>query len=501
MKRRWIGYAVWLALAVCLYFFENNTGTRVVLFCSLLFPLIPLLRRAFFSPDERVTEQIPETLTVKAFASRETEEPGDIRAYRPGDPVQRIHWKLSAKKDELLVRGTDSEQEPDEIEQVYVSPRKNRARNTRKHAAVVFPAGIAVCVILLLLIPEANRGAQALFNRLFAASEAVNSYAYRRFPVPESQNVSLAAFLLLCIPAFFLVLMQILRSRLMALGMMAACTLFQVYFGLAFPAWINIPLYALLALRLMKRHAGSGRMIAYCAAVLLVSLLTALLLPGVDAAVETASETVRDRLSETVQQITGTADELSGGETETRHVHTRSVENGENEAGTEREFRPVAVEEEQISMPHWVNWVKMILLFLLAAALTVLPFAPFLLLNVRKKKAQEIRKSFASESVNEAVRAIFGQVILWLEATGHGAGNLLYREWSCRLGNDLPEGYAERFARCAADYEEALYSTHLMPEQKRRAVLDLLKETEAALWKNADRKQRFRLKYWMCIYE
>ena len=30
----------------------------------------------------------------------------DLRAYRPGDPVRTIHWKLSSKRDELIVRET-----------------------------------------------------------------------------------------------------------------------------------------------------------------------------------------------------------------------------------------------------------------------------------------------------------------------------------------------------------------------------------------------------------
>ena len=48
MIRRRIGYAVWLLLAVCLYFFENNTGTRIVLVCTLLLPFIPVIRRSLF---------------------------------------------------------------------------------------------------------------------------------------------------------------------------------------------------------------------------------------------------------------------------------------------------------------------------------------------------------------------------------------------------------------------------------------------------------------------
>ena len=47
MKKRCLGYAVWLLMAACLYFFENNTGTRVVLALSLAAPLVPALRRVW----------------------------------------------------------------------------------------------------------------------------------------------------------------------------------------------------------------------------------------------------------------------------------------------------------------------------------------------------------------------------------------------------------------------------------------------------------------------
>ena len=499
MRKRWIGYAAWLLLAAGLYFFENNTGTRVVLLCSLLAPLIPPLRAAFFSPDGPEKEkETAVSMTVRTFEFPETEETGNIRPYIPGDPVRRIHWKLSAKKDELLVREMASGTEATEKQTTVF--QNGRQRKTGRQAAA-FAAGIFLCVTMLLLIPEARRGARELCNRLFAASEAANRYTYSRFAVPEGQNILPAAILLVCILLLLAGMTAALRSRLMALGIMAACTLFQVYFGLAFPPWINIPLYSLFAVWMLRRPAGRRDLTACGVLILLVTLAVAFFLPGVDAGTETASEEVRDRLSQISEQITGTAAETSAGETETRHLHTRALENGDGEAETGQEFRLVTEEEEQISMPHWVNWLKAALLLILSAMLVVLPFAPFLVLNKRKKRAAENRKAFESENTGTAVRAIFRQVILWFEAVDAGAGNLLYRNWTEMLPADLPEGYADRFARCAADCEEALYSDHPMPEQKRRDAMELLKETESALWKRSNRRQRLYLKYWMCLVE
>ena len=501
MKRRMIGYAAWLLLAGCLYFFENNTGTRIVLLCSLLFLFLPALRHACFLPDEKGRRNFPETQTVRTFILQETEEPGGVRAYVPGDPVRLIHWKLSAKMDKLLVRETAAVRETVREQRAEAVPARGREKKAGGFPAAAAAAGILCCLVLLLVIPEASRGAQALCNRLFDASEAVNTYVYRRFSVPDGQGTALTVSLLICIAALLPVWAAAAGSRLPALGIMAACTLFQVYFGLSFSAWINIPLYGLLGLRMLGRPFSRRPVMIYCGLVLAVSLLMPLVLPGTDAATEAASERIRDRLALVAEQMTGTLREDPDGETETRRVHTRSMAEGDHEAETEREFRLVTVEETRISMPRWVDWIRMILLLLLAVALVTLPFAPFVLLNARKRKARESREAFRSDNPGEAVRAIFREVIVWLEATGHGAGNLLYRNWSGLLPETFPEGYADRFARCAADCEEASYSRHAIPERKRQEALELLKETEAVLWKAAGRRQRFYLKYWMCLHE
>ena len=501
MKRRWIGYSLWLMMTACLYFFENNTGTRAVFLCSLLIPLIPPLRGMFFADDgHEDAAEAPAPMTVRSFVRAETDEPGDVRAYQAGDSIRRIHWKLSAKKNELLVREEASSHVSAE-EQTGVLSAAGEKKGHNKSLAGLLLMLIALCLVLLLTVPEARWGFQALCNRVYAASEGRNAYAYAYFPVAENQGVALAAAFLAAALSFLIALTILLRSRAMALCIMAASALFQVYFGLSFPAWANVLLYGLAALWMIRRPLKRRNLITVIATMLLTTLLTALLFPGVDAATETASENVRDRLSWMALRITGYVPETQDGETETRHVHTRSHENGENEARTDREYRLVTVAEEQIAMPHWINWGRTALLFLLIIALVTLPFTPFLLLNARKKKASEERKAFTSENVGEAVCSIFRQVIAWLDETGHGAGNSLYRDWTERLPGDLPEGYADRFSACVKDYEEAAYSVHDLPEEKRRNALNLLKETETALWKKADWKQRLRIRYWVCLCE
>ncbi len=501
MRKRRISYAVWLLLTACLYFFENNSGTRVILICSLLFPVIAFFRAAFFAEKTVIRKETASRHSVRTFDSREAEDPGDTRLYQPGDPVRRIHWKLSVKKDELLIRETGTAQERGEYEQDAAADDFKDGRTLRKHLLRASVGVTALCVLLLLLIPDARRGAQALCNRIFAASEAVNRYAYEYFPVPEGQSITSAVILTAALILSLAAAAVLLRSSAITLYIVAAITLGQVYFGLTFPDPVNIFLYGTFALWMIHGPVSRRATLIFVTFILTVFLSVTLLFPGVDAGTEAASETVRDQLSRMAQQWTGTIRELPEGETETRHVHTQSLQTGRNGGQPVREYRLVTVEEEQISMPRLINWLKMILLFLLAVALVVLPFAPFLLLNARKKKAEEARKAFASENVSEAVRAIFRQVILWLNETGHDAGNLLYQDWAEKLPADLPDGYADRFSACAGDFEEAAYSSHDLPEDKRQRALNLLKETEEALFHTTNWKQRLRIKYWVCLYE
>ncbi len=167
MKRRYVGYAVWLILACLLYFFENNTGSRIVLVCSCLLPFVPLIRRSLFKKDAASQKAQAITQTIKTFASREEDDPGDVRAYLPGDPVNRIHWKLSAKRDELLVREQAKDKTAEEAETKRVMEAGQSAAGSAKKLTFLIGFSIfLLSLILLVLIPSANQGRQAVLNCL-----------------------------------------------------------------------------------------------------------------------------------------------------------------------------------------------------------------------------------------------------------------------------------------------------------------------------------------------
>ena len=501
MSRTRIGlYLGWIVLAGCLYFFENGTGTRAVLLCSMLLPLIPAFWKAVFGPDhlEKKTEQ---ERSARSASSCEADEPGDVRAYLSGDPVNRIHWKLSAKRDELLVRQRERETAEEESREaapgtVFVPA----ARDGRKLMVLIAGLAVPVLLLLLFLVPEANLGARRLANRLFDASEAVNAYAYVRYAVSTEQPCGLAVLFLALTLLALLCAVIASGSRLAGLGVLAGIVAFQTFFGLALPGWANVLLFSLFILWMAARPLSLRTALFLPACILIGSLAVLWVWPGTDPGTEALSERARDRLSRmTVLDADGMR-ELPEGTEETRRAHTQSLKTGPGAARPEREYRLVLAEQEQISLPHWINYAKIILLLLLTAALVVLPFLPFLWFNARRKKGIEIRKGFRSENVSEAVQAIFQHTVAWLEATGNGAGNLPYRDWPEHLAASMSGEYATRFAPCAALFEEAAYSSHAMDETQREKALDLLGETQRTLLDRADWKQKFNLKYRECLW-
>ncbi|MBR6705745.1 MAG: DUF58 domain-containing protein [Clostridia bacterium] len=504
MTKRRIGYFLWLFTAVCLYFFENNPGTRIVLCLTVGFALIPGFRRAVLcrqGREEKIKKTDMETdpLSPGRLLSQEADPGTEVRPYVPGDPSGRIHWKLTARHDEIWTRMEEPERAETEKEKEKTTVEfPVGKRRMALCLTILWPAAALVC---LLLVPWLRHSAGALCNRLFEESERVNAYLYPRFSHPEGEGI-LPAAVWLCLafagPAAAMIRM---RSRLMALCFMIFTAAFQVYFGLSLPPLINVALFLLFALWCVgDREAIRKNARILALAVLSAVLVTVVFFPGVDAATETASEKARDLMAEIAGTDAGADDELPGSVTETRHTHILSPMEGEGGARTGKEYRRVSVGEEQISGPDRTDWAGAVLLILLAFALLILPFLPFAALNARRKKARETVALFESGDTAEAICLIFGRVIAWLDAMDCGQGNLPCRDWAEGLTRTVSPEYALRFARCAAAFEEAAYSGRAPGEEKRREALELLEETGNAMLQRADGFRRLKLRYIDCLW-
>lgn len=82
-------------------FRSNVSGSAEITILPVLYPV-----QLFFSPPGSIRQDVS-----AAHTGRSTEETMGVRPYLPGDPIRMIHWKLSARMDETLLRETGTPQE------------------------------------------------------------------------------------------------------------------------------------------------------------------------------------------------------------------------------------------------------------------------------------------------------------------------------------------------------------------------------------------------------
>ena len=493
MNGRRAGYAAWLTLCGALYFFENNAGTRAVLLGSILMGLIPGWRAAMFGdPGRRRARRVDAPEPAARVETGGQGDPFDIRPYQPGDPLNRIHWKLTARVGEPLLR----QPEPEAREAASTRPAPKTRPVRRTAACALMIAGVLVAA-MTLVIPAARHSAMALLDRLFDASESANAYAYERFAVPAGASIAPAAALLSLSAGLTVVGAMLISRRVSSLCLAAILCLGQAYFGLSLPAWLNVALLGGLGV-LAVRWPGGGWRGPLCAAAL-AALAVALLWPGVHAGTEAASETVRDWLSPPRGASAQALDESDDGELAVRRVHERSILYGQGAALRLRGFDLVIRGKTYIGRPEWFDIARAVMLMLGAVALVVGPFVPIAALAARRRRAMKAREAFWDADVRAAVKAIFAQVVAWLEAVGLGGGNALMRDWPDALPDDVPAGYADALREGALLYEEAAYSAHPMDGSARDKALDLLDRTEKAMLARSDWRQRLKLRYVLCL--
>lgn len=373
-------------------------------------------------------------------------------------------------------------------------------RGMVKLTCLVCVCVLIVAIVVSLVIPQVRYGMEALCNRLFDASEAVNAYRYEHFQVPAEQSMGAAVILLAAAVLSFTVLILITKNLLLILISVFLAAGIQVYFGVSLPSLLNVLIFALPGVLLLRGRFSFKTVIFYLTVILLVCLVILTQYPGVDPWIESQSELVRDRLAGVT---VSSGDGLAGGSDElleTRHVNSRSLVSGEGESQDQRDFRLVTHDQEQISLPEWVESVSWALPAILAG-LFIFGLS-FLLIRVflRRRKAAAVRQIFDSQNRAEAICAMFRHIAAWLRFFGYDSGNLPFRDWTPVLSEYFSESYAAHFAACVPDFEASLYSEKQPDEERWKRVRELLSETEETLYHRSDRKKRLRLKYVECLY-
>lgn len=386
------------------------------------------------------------------------------------------------------------------MKRLFTKPQQPARRARAKMTA---PLCLAAAVLaLLFFLPAARESLQCLLNRLFAASEVVNTYVYDRFSVAADASPTLALLLLGGLVAVLLSLSFLRGSSLIPFLFALFLAFAEIWLGLTPPPLSNALLFALLmllALRIRDLRNAGAVLLASVAVFLFVSAA----FPGVNAAQEERSELARDRLDILEQRITGTyAEENSTVQSarEENRLHEGADADREDDTRNDRGYQHLYEQEQQISRPQRVRYLKILLLTLAILALLTLPFAPFLFFNAKRKRSLARRAAFASPDCAEAIRAMFLHLTAYLEACGMGAGNRSFSHWPELLSGHMPADYVRKYRRAAAIFSEAAYSTHPMTEEQRADIEKILDETEHILYDEAGWKQKLRLKYVECLH-
>ena len=366
-------------------------------------------------------------------------------------------------------------------------------------ARLVFAAG-AACV--LLLVPSVNMGAKLLANRLLTASEAVNAYAYHHFDVSAADEAAAVRLALLVASVLLGVLCSMGTLRAWTVLLFLAAAFLEGYFGVTPGVWRNLLLFAALALLLVcgiSEVQGGAVMLAGMAVIVLAICLIA---PRPIAAVETYSEHLRDELGSVALRVTQQA---SQPKTETNSTHQESRQHEEasrpdaTQESTLQEYERHEENEQEISLPHRIDYLKIVLWMLLIVALLVVPFLPFLLLNRARRRVEEKRAAFAVKDNAAAIRAMFTHTMDWLRTSGLQTENRQFSQCAGAIETLTGADYAAQFADAAAIWQEAVYSDHDLTDEQRQIVRELLERTASMLYERADKRTRFRMNYVACL--
>ena len=352
---------------------------------------------------------------------------------------------------------------------------------------------VSIVALALLAIPEIRESFMALMNRIFAASEAANSYAYTYFPVGPEVSVRPAILALGAALAGLLGFAFLSGHRGCLLALSLAVTLVQIYFGLLLPWSLLLALYGVCALAQMARGARRQILGLLAPAALLV-LLVCLVAPGVHDGLERTSERVRDLLTP-MSGVQQGMQEAAGEEMlPVRPASERAILEGEERAQTGRTYSLRLIEEEKIASPEWLNLVRVILLLLLAAAAVVVPLLPFIALAFRGKTLSRLREGCSDADDNVAVTAMFRKACRTLACAELGCDNRLFRQWPESWVNDPQlEVYSAEFTSACRSFEAALYGKAPVGGEVRAKMAAFLTRTEKLVYAHAGRKERWKI--------
>ena len=474
-------------------------------------------------------------------AGNDPSETFRIREYVPGDPIRQIHWKLSQKTGQLLVRELglpiednagplpedargltcEIERGPtdcwpallwrmglaaalytalwgavcgmagvDGFEALTLLPGAALAAalpalSDPKRRRRLWMAALALTAVLCLLRWQTvSDGAKLLLNRLFAASEARQAYAYDRFVVsaPEGDRAACigAALLALGLPSGCVCGCGSRRERQgLALIPFLALAAGAAYLGVAPGAGWCVLLAACLAaafLDISHWEWGAmalGALAAVCAVVLLA-------FPGEDPKLSAWEDGMRDTLA------FHTA------------IQAPQQEEGPDPQETQAPENQTLYESEDAQVDFeggLLTWARPLSALLILLLLTAVLFGPSIASDQLKKRRAGNRQGLDDPDNSAAIRAAFLYALRWLRLGGVALDNVPFSRYAPQVGEMISPALQARFEEVLPLWQEAAYSTHAMDSAQRDAMLDFAEEVRQAVWAQLGKRERFRARY------
>ena len=351
---------------------------------------------------------------------------------------------------------------------------------------------IAGTVLLLMLSAavvitynDLAEGLAAFANSIFTASESRQAYLYTKFEITAAADrlpycTALAVSVILSAVTLLLTYCAAKNYFIAPLAVMAIAAGYEIYFGIAPNAVLNIAVFATLMLSAVttsKRvNFKAAAAVILAATICLASLGTYAALPkqyrdGIPA-IHAFSEKVRDEFTEGMQQYDEQPEEQKENENE-----QEETENGKG--GTKK----------RASNPVRVNYTVLNFVLVLSVLLLIIAYLLTLLIKNTKK-----RRLMNSRDAKTAIISSFEYGFRYITSSKIKPTNAIPSEYITEIKSVYGAGCADAYAESVEIYQEALYSTHSMTVEHADKMRNNYKIISAAVMKNSSVSDKIRIK-------
>lgn len=362
-------------------------------------------------------------------------------------------------------------------------------QKNRNISIFLIGAVLVIGILVLARLPFVEAGVQELLNRVYEASEEAQAYQYDHYEIAMNETRIMASVhyvtaLLGMLTGVFFAWALKGNHRECALVPLLICSLGCAYYGVT-PGTIWTLLYivaVLLTLTCYEKEGSAGfaaKLLYGLTAGLVLAMIVFLFWKGTNAAVQKASEDVRDRMA---LQTAAYSDEQS-----------LKIEKEEEiiQEQQEQEFQQEDVPETDDGEER--DWAKMFSIALVILMVASALFIPSVFRDLCEKKRMRNREGIDDPDPSRAIIAMFPYILRWLRHTGWEEDNRLYSQ----CGADVPEqnGLQKDYLSMVTMWQEAFYSNHPMKEEQKDQMNSYLLRTQQLVEERSNWKEKIRIRY------